>query len=73
MRRVIMLILAVAVIFGAVVTIMLKLMPSPLKDSDYFLIGSVATLLSLGVLFVLIVATTKGASDLLFKRRRKTR
>ncbi len=73
MRRVIMLILAVAVIFGAVVTIMLKLMPSPLKDSDYFLIGSVATLVSLAVLFVLIVATTKGASDLLFKRRRKTR
>jgi hypothetical protein len=46
-------------------------MPSPLKESDYMVIGSVATLVSLGVVFLVLVSTTMKSSDIFFKKRRK--
>jgi hypothetical protein len=58
-------------IFAAVAGIMLKVMPAPLKDSDYLIIGSVATLVSLLLLFVLLIATSGKASSVFFKRRKK--
>jgi hypothetical protein len=45
-------------------------MPSPLKNSDYLVIGSVATLVALVVLFFALMATMK-SPDMFFKRRRK--
>lgn len=65
---------AVLVIFVAVTAILLKLMPGPRKDSDYLVIGSVATLVSLAAVFVLVTSTTRKsgkASGVFFKRRRK--
>lgn len=70
MRRTLVLALAVALVFTAVAAIMYKVMPSPLKDSDYLVIGSVATLVALLVLFSALISTTK-SSDVFFKRRRK--
>ena len=35
-------------VFVVVSALMLRFMPSPLKESDYMVIGSVATLLALG-------------------------
>jgi hypothetical protein len=58
-------------VFLLVAAVMLKLMPGPLKDSDYMVIGSVATLVALGVLFLVLVSTTMKSSDVFFKRRRK--
>jgi hypothetical protein len=58
-------------VFVVVAALMLKLMPAPLKESDYMVIGSVATLLALGVLFLVLVSTTLKSSDVFFKKRRK--
>jgi hypothetical protein len=58
-------------VFVVVAAIMLKVMPAPLKESDYMVIGSVSTLLALGVLFLVLVSTTMKSTDVFFKKRRK--
>jgi hypothetical protein len=63
--------LALVFIFAAVAGIMLKMMSPPLKDSDYLIIGSVATMVSLLLLFVLLTATSGKGSNVFFKRRKK--
>ncbi len=62
---------ALIFIFAAVAGIMLKVMPGPLKDSDYLVIGTVATMVSLLALFVLLVTTSGKSSNIFFKRRQK--
>jgi hypothetical protein len=47
------------------------LTPDPLQESDYLVIGSVATLVSLLVVFLRLVTTSMKGSDVFFKRRRK--
>jgi uncharacterized membrane protein len=71
MARTLLLALALVVMFAAVAGIMLKVMPAPLKDSDYLIIGSVATMVSLLLLFVLLNAKSGKASSVFFKRRKK--
>jgi len=58
-------------VFVVVAAVMLKFMPAPLKESDYMVIGSVATLMALGVVFLVLVSTTMKSSDVFFKKRRK--
>jgi hypothetical protein len=71
MGRTISLALAAVFIFAAVAVIMLKVMPTPLKDSDYLIIGSVSTMVSLVTLFVVLIVTSGKASTVFFKRRKK--
>jgi hypothetical protein len=71
MARILSQALALVVVFAAVTGIMLKLMPAPLKDSDYLIIGSVSTMVSLLLLFVLLIVTSGKASSVFFKRRKK--
>lgn len=71
MVRTLSLALALLFIFAAVAGIMVKIMPAPLKDSDYLIIGSVATMVSLLMLFVLLITTSGKASNVFFKRRQK--
>ena len=71
MGRTISLAFALVFFFAVVAAIMLKMMPAPLKDSDYLIIGSVATMVSLVLLFVLLIATSGKASSVFFKRRKK--
>ena len=71
MARTLSLALAVVLVFAAVAGIMLKVMPAPLKDSDYLIIGSVSTMVSLLLLFVLLIVTSGKASNVFFKRRKK--
>jgi len=59
------------VVFAAVAGIMLKVMPAPLKDSDYLVVGTVATLVSMLALFVLLVTASGKKSNIFFKRRKK--
>ena len=70
MPRALSLALAAICIFAIVSAAMIKLMPGPLKDSDYMVIGSVATLVALCAAFLVLIATNKPA-DVFFKRRRK--
>jgi hypothetical protein len=58
-------------VFVVVSALMLRFMPSPLKESDYMVIGSVATLLALGAVFLVLVSTTLKSTDVFFKKRRK--
>ena len=71
MRRTLPQVLATVLVFAAVAVIMLKVMPAPLKDSDYLIIGSVSTMVSLLLLFVLLIVTSGKASSVFFKRRKK--
>jgi hypothetical protein len=71
--RTLVLVLGVIFVFGAVSAIMLRFMPAPLKDSDYLVIGSVATLVALLVLFFGLVGTSLKVRDTFFKRRKKPR
>ncbi len=71
MARTISLAFALVFIFAAVAGIMVKVLPSPLRDSDYLIIGSVATMVSLLILFVLLIVTSGKASNVFFKRRQK--
>jgi hypothetical protein len=73
MPRTLVLVLGVLCVFGVVAAIMIKVMPAPLKDSDYLVIGSVATLVSLLTLFLGLVSTSLKSSDTFFKRRKKER
>jgi hypothetical protein len=73
MRQVLLLGVAGACVFAVTAAVMIKVMPGPLKDSDYLVIGSVATVLSLLVLFLVIVSTKMKTSELFFKRRKKKR
>jgi hypothetical protein len=68
------LVLAGVCVFAVAAAVMVAIMPAPLKDSDYLVIGSIATLVSLLVMFVTLRATARGTSpDPLFKKRKKKR
>jgi ABC-type Fe3+-siderophore transport system permease subunit len=71
MRRPLLLAFGAICIFAVVAALMLKLMPPPLKDSDYMVIGSVATLVTLLALFFGLAFTAGGPSNVFFKKRRK--
>jgi hypothetical protein len=73
MQRWLILVLAAACVFAVVAAVMIKLMPTPLKDSDYLLIGSVSTLLALLSVFLVLISTTLKSGDLFYKRRKKQR
>ena len=71
MSRSVTLALVVLIVFGATSAIMVRLMPAPLKDPDYVVIGSVATLVSILVLFFGLAGTSSKGRDMFFKRRKK--
>ena len=66
--------LAVVLFFLAVLVFM-RLLPGPLTDGDYLIIGCLSTLISLIVVFVLLVTTgVAGPSNLrdaFFQKRKK--
>jgi hypothetical protein len=72
MGRAIGLGVASLIVFAAVAGIMLKFMPVPLRDSDYLLAGTVATLAAMLALFVLLIATSRNKANIFFKRRKKS-
>ena len=71
MRRPLMLAAAGVCVFVIVAATMLKFLPQPHKESDYMVIGSVATLVALVVMFIVLISTSMRAKDVFFRRRRK--
>jgi hypothetical protein len=71
--RQILLIVAGLCVFGVSVAVMVQFMPAPLKDTDYLVIGSVATLAALLVMFLTLMATRLKSPDMFFKKRKKKR
>ncbi len=71
MPRPLLLVLATLCVFVVTTAILLQLMPGPLKSMDYFVVGTVATLMSLLALFLVIIGTSSAAREIFFKRRKK--
>ena len=61
------LILAGVCVFAVSAAVMVAIMPAPLKDSDYLVIGSIATLVSLLVMFVALIATRSTDAESVFQ------
>ncbi len=62
MNRTIALALGMVIIFAATVGVLLAVMPGPHKSTDYLVIGCVATLLCLLLLFVVLINSPKRSS-----------
>lgn len=58
-------------VFAVVAFLMVQIMPEPLDNMSYLVIGSVSTLLSMLALFLTLIMTRMKSSDTFFKRRRK--
>jgi uncharacterized membrane protein len=61
LNRTAVLALAMLTLFAVTVAILLAVMPGPHKPTDYLVIGCVATLLCLLLLFVVLIKTPKGS------------
>ena len=71
--RQILLILGGLCVFAVSAAVIIQFMPAPLKDPDYLVIGSVATLVALLVMFLILRATRLKSPDLFYKKRKKKR
>lgn len=63
MNRPFTLALAMVVIFVATAAILSQILPGPHKPSDYVVMGGVATLLCLALLFVVLIAAPGRGKD----------
>ncbi|MBL0156014.1 MAG: hypothetical protein IPP47_02710 [Bryobacterales bacterium] len=66
-----MLLGAAAIAFVVTVAVGLRLLPAPHTETDYLVVGSVATFLCLGVLFAVLITTWIRSSEVFFKKRTK--
>lgn len=57
MKRTLILALGLIAVFGVTVGVLLNVMPGPHKPTDYLVIGAVATLLCLLLLFIVLINT----------------
>ncbi len=64
-----MLFMVVALVFGAVAAILVKVLPGPLGDVDYLVVGAIATFLAMLTLFFILVKGGAKMPDVFFKRR----
>ncbi len=65
--------LGVVVAFSVSALILHRLMPAPLREVDYMVIGAVSTLVALGVFFLILITTSLKSGDVFFKKRPKPR
>ncbi|MEP7351717.1 MAG: hypothetical protein ABI824_00655 [Acidobacteriota bacterium] len=71
MRNKLLTALAVLLTFAGAAWVMMKILPAPLEPFDFMLIGTVATLLAMLVLFLIAVWPSLKSGDVFVKRRRK--
>jgi len=57
-------------LFGISIIGLIKLLPGPHTERDYFIIGCLATLVSLFVMFLILIKTWIKAPNLFGKRRK---
>lgn len=53
-------------VWVATAAILLKFIPGPYKNTDYLVVGAVATFLSMGILFAVLLQTTRRPGEPLF-------
>ncbi len=69
--RIAVLVVAMIIVFGAVVAILLQIIPAPRKDTDYLVIGTLATFASLATLFAVLITTVFKEPNAMFFKRKK--
>ncbi len=69
--RALMLVASAVIVFGVTVAIGLKILPGPHNETDYLVVGSVATFLALVVLFAVLLTTWLRSPDIFFRKRTK--
>ncbi|MCI0437426.1 MAG: hypothetical protein L0271_27905 [Gemmatimonadetes bacterium] len=60
-----------AILFVVSVIILVRLVPGPHSETDYLIIGCLATLISLVALFVVVVTTWVKPTHPFYKERKK--
>jgi len=63
MNRTLALVLAMVVAFAVTATILSQILPGPRKPTDYMVMGGVATLVCLVLLFVVLIAAPGRSKD----------
>jgi hypothetical protein len=59
-----------AVLFAIVVLVLIKVLPGPHKSADYLVIGTLATLLCIVIVFLVNLSTSDKTRDTFYKRRK---
>jgi hypothetical protein len=70
MRKVLPLGAGMLLVFIAVIGVLVRVIPGPHKETDYLVIGTLATFASLGLLFVVLATTIFKDPSALFKRKK---
>ena len=58
-------------LFAATVLVLLQVIPPPRRDTDYLVIGGVATLISMIGVFIVLITTVMRSSDTFYKKRKR--
>jgi uncharacterized membrane protein len=69
--RALMLLGVAVALFGISIVALTQLLPGPHTERDYFIIGCLATLVSLFVLFLLVISTWIKTPNPFYKRRKR--
>lgn len=70
MRKALPLGAGMLLMFVTVVAILVRVIPGPHKETDYLVIGTLATFASLALLFVVLATTVFKDPSALFKRKK---
>jgi hypothetical protein len=68
--RVLLLVLGLGLLFGGVAAVTLRIMPGPLRDTDYLVVGTLATFALMAVLFIVLITTWIKTPDVFFRRQK---
>jgi uncharacterized membrane protein len=69
--RALMLLGVAVALFGFSIVVLTRLLPGPHTERDYFIIGCLATLVSLFALFLLVISTWIKTPNPFYKRRKR--
>jgi hypothetical protein len=58
-------------LFAISIVVLTQVLPGPHSERDYFIIGSLATLVSLFALFLIVISTWIKTPNPFFKRRKR--
>ncbi len=70
MRKVLPLGVGMVLVFVTVVGVLVRVIPGPHKETDYLVIGTLATFASLVLLFAVLISTVFKDPSALFKRKK---
>ena len=70
-NRTLMLLGVTVALFGISIIVLTQVLPGPHSERDYFIIGCLATLVSLFVLFLIVISTWLKTPNPFFKKRKR--